>query len=123
MIKKKINLKKKYLDENENISELEKKEIEKLDSFLDGEDKDLLIESENNKIKTNKNKNVTIFKSIDYNDFPKTKFYKSNNNKKKIQININKKKIEDEDLLEENNIENNEDKEYDDLDNEINLEE
>ena len=43
--------------------------------------------------------------------------------KNKIQININKKKIGDDDVLEENNIENNEDKEYDDLDNEINLEE
>lgn len=122
---KKENNNEKYLDEN--ISELEKKELEKLDSFLDDEDKDLLNESENNKIKTNKNKNVTIFKSIDFNDFPKTKLDKANNNKKKIQININKKKIEDDDLLEENNIENNiennENKEYDDLDNEINLEE
>jgi hypothetical protein len=124
---KKENNNEKDLDENENISELEKKELEKLDSFLDDEDKDLLNESENNKIKTNKNKNVTIFKSIDFNDFPKTKLDKANNNKKKIQININKKKIEDDDLLEENNnennIENNEIKEYDDLDNEINLEE
>ena len=117
---KKENNSEKYLDEN--ISELEKKELEKLGSFLDDEDKDLLSnEPENNKIKTNKN--VTIFKSIDFNDFPKTKFDKANNNKKKIQININKKKIEEEDLLEENNIESNDIKEYDDLDNEINLEE
>ena len=70
---KKENNNEKYLDENENISDLEKKELEKFDSFLDDEDKDLLTESENNKIKTNKNKNVTIFKSIDFNDFPKTK--------------------------------------------------
>jgi len=117
---KKENNSEKYLDEN--ISELEKKELEKLGSFLDDEDKDLLSnEPENNKIKTNKN--VTIFKSIDFNDFPKTKFDKANNNKKKIQININKKKIEEDDLLEENNIESNDIKEYDDLDNEINLEE
>jgi len=117
---KKENNSEKYLDEN--ISELEKKELEKLGSFLDDEDKDLLSnEPENNKIKTNKN--VTIFKSIDFNDFPKTKSDKTNNNKKKIQININKKKIEEDDLLEENNIESNDIKEYDDLDNEINLEE
>ena len=118
--KKENTPEKKYLDEN--ISELEKKELEKFDSFLDDEDKDkvkdfLNDESEKNKIKTNKNKNVTIFKSIDFNDFPKTKFEKTNNNQKKIEINlnINKKKNEDDDLLEE--------KEYDDLDNEINLEE
>ena len=114
---KKENNNEKFLDENEKISDLEKKELEKLDSFLDDEDKDLLAESENNKIKANKNKNVTIFKSIDFNDFPKTKLEKTNNNQKKIEINlnINKKKNEDDDLLEE--------KEYDDLDNEINLEE
>ena len=88
---------------------------------MDDEEEDLLNESENNKIKTNKN--VTIFKSIDFNDFPKTKLDKANNNKNKIQININKKKIEDDDVLEENNIENNENKEYVDLDNEIDLEE
>ena len=88
---------------------------------MDDEEEDLLNESENNKIKTNKN--VTIFKSIDSNDFPKTKLDKANNNKNKIQININKKKIEDDDVLEENNIENNENKEYVDLDNEIDLEE
>ena len=118
--KKENTPEKKYLDEN--ISELEKKELEKFDSFLDDEDKDkvkdfLNDESEKNKIKTNKNINVTIFKSIDFNDFPKTKLEKTNNNQKKIEININlnKKKIEDDDLLEE--------KEYDDLDNEINLEE
>ena len=36
---KKENNNEKDLDENENISELEKKELEKLDSFLDDEDK------------------------------------------------------------------------------------
>ena len=109
----------KYLDEN--ISELEKKELEKLNSFLEDEDKEFSNELENNKI----NKNITIFKSIDFNDFPKTKLEKGNKNKKKIQININKKKFEDDDYLEENNneININDNKEYDDLDNEINLEE
>ena len=43
--KKENKPEKKYLYENENISELEKKELEKLDSFFDGEDKDLLNES------------------------------------------------------------------------------
>ena len=51
--KKENKPEKKYLYKNENISELEKKELGKLDSFFDGEDKDLLNESEKNKIKTN----------------------------------------------------------------------
>ena len=128
----------------ENISELEKKELEKLGSFLDVEDNELLNDNNKNILNSKKqNKNITIFKSTDFNDFPESNL-NYNKNKLDIKIKNNKdnnklenNKIEEEeekdniknnkdiyDIEEDinDNYDNNEIKEYD-LDNEINLEE
>ena len=129
----------------EKISELEQKELEKFDSYLDEEDNDILLKNYhlNSKNKNeNKNKNISIFKSTDFNDFPESNQSKNkaNNNKKleiKIKNDINKyedNKIEEEKYnpqlyeKDENNSENSngsEDinlKDNYDLDNEIDLE-
>ena len=60
---------------DEKISELEQKELEKLDSYLDNEDNDILLKNYhlNSKNKNeDKNKNISIFKSTDFNDFPES---------------------------------------------------
>ena len=141
---------------NETISDLERKELENLGFYSDEEDnnindnninvntKDIINQNNNNN--NNKNKTVSIFKSTDFNDFPKSDL-KENNNINNININnnkhfikknikINKNKIEDnkideikneemleEDTDEEKSISNNSIKDIDDIDNEINLEE
>jgi hypothetical protein len=130
-------------DNEDNITELEQKELEKLGSFLDDEDNQLMndIDKENNTNQKMQNKNILIFKSTDFNDFPES----SPNNiikkshKKEFDIKINKdinnyenNKIEEKKDnnnniydIEEDNNENVEDDivKDDDLDNEINLEE
>ena len=128
----------------EKISDLEKKELEKLAlSIEDEEDNDDLLQQLNSK---NENKNISIFKSMDFNDFPDSNQNKNkSNNKRKFEIknkidnnkyednkiedvNIQNKKIleideDNEDNSEkDNDNEDNNIKEYD-LDNEINLEE
>ena len=145
---------------NETISDLERKELENLGFYSDEEDnnindnninvntKDIINQNNNNN--NNKNKTVSIFKSTDFNDFPKSDLKENiqeNNNINNININnnkhfikknikINKNKIEDnkideikneemleEDTDEEKSISNNSIKDIDDIDNEINLEE
>ena len=143
---------------DENISELERKELENLGFYSDEEEnnindnnninvntKDIINQNNNNN--NNKNKTVSIFKSTDFNDFPKSDLKENikennniniNNNKHFIKknIKINKNKIEDnkideikneemleEDTDEEKSISNNSIKDIDDIDNEINLEE
>ena len=143
---------------NETISDLERKELENLGFYSDEEEnnindnsnidvntKDIINQNNNNN--NNKNKTVTIFKSTDFNDFPKSDLKENikennniniNNNKHFIKknIKINKNKIEDnkideikneemleEDTDEEKSISNNSIKDIDDIDNEINLEE
>ena len=145
---------------NETISDLERKELENLGFYSDEEDnnindnninvntKDIINQNNNNN--NNKNKTVSIFKSTDFNDFPKSDLKENiqeNNNINNININnnkhfikknikINKNKIEDnkideikneemleEDTDEEKSISNNSMKDIDDIDNEINLEE
>ena len=143
---------------NETISDLERKELENLGFYSDEEDnnindnnninvntKDIINQNNNNN--NNKNKTVSIFKSTDFNDFPKSDLKENikennniniNNNKHFIKknIKINKNKIEDnkideikneemleEDTDEEKSISNNSIKDIDDIDNEINLEE
>ena len=146
---------------NETISDLERKELENLGFYSDEEEnnindnnninvntKDIINQNNNNN--NNKNKTVSIFKSTDFNDFPKSDLkenIKENNNINNININnnkhfikknikINKNKIEDnkideikneemleEDTDEEKSISNNSIKDIDDIDNEINLEE
>ena len=131
---------------DEKISELEQKELEKLDSYLDNEDNDILLKNYhlNSKNKNeDKNKNISIFKSTDFNDFPESNQNKNkkNNNKKldlKIKNDINKNyednKIEEENdnkklyEIDEDNSENSNENENNikdnyDSDNEINLEE
>ena len=144
---------------NETISDLERKELENLGFYSDEEEnnindnnnidvntKDIINQNNNN----NNNKTVSIFKSTDFNDFPKSDLKENiqeNNNINNININnnkhfikknikINKNKIEDnkideikneemleEDTDEEKSISNNSIKDIDDIDNEINLEE
>ena len=143
---------------NETISDLERKELENLGFYSDEEEnnindnnnidvntKDIINQNNNNN--NNKNKTVSIFKSTDFNDFPKSDLKENikennniniNNNKHFIKknIKINKNKIEDnkideikneemleEDTDEEKSISNNSMKDIDDIDNEINLEE
>ena len=143
---------------NETISDLERKELENLGFYSDEEEnnindnnninvntKDIINQNNNNN--NNKNKTVSIFKSTDFNDFPKSDLKENikennniniNNNKHFIKknIKINKNKIEDnkideikneemleEDTDEEKSISNNSIKDLDDIDNEINLEE
>ena len=146
---------------NETISDLERKELENLGFYSDEEEnnindnnnidvntKDIINQNNNNN--NNKNKTVSIFKSTDFNDFPKSDLKENiqeNNNINNININnnkhfikknikINKNKIEDnkideikneemleEDTDEEKSISNNSIKDIDDIDNEINLEE
>ena len=138
---------------DENISELERKELENLGFYSDEEEN---INDNNNtyNIKgTKNNKTISIFKSTDFNDFPKADIKENikdnnklnintnNNNNKyliknKLNIKINKNKIEDnkiderkneesieEDTDEEKSNSNNSIKDLDDIDNEINLEE
>ena len=134
--------------DDEKISELEKKELENLGFYSDEEKEEDDIN--NNKINNNNNskkikikdeKQISIFKSTDLNDFPKSennpklkegnKNIINNNkffgiNKKNIKIN-NKNKIDERknnEIIEEDfNIEeeNNSIKDLDDIDNEINL--
>ena len=146
---------------NETITDLERKELENLGFYSDEEEnnindnnninvntKDIINQNNNNN--NNKNKTVSIFKSTDFNDFPKSDLkenIKENNNINNTNINnnkhfikknikINKNKIEDnkideikneemleEDTDEEKSISNNSIKDIDDIDNEINLEE
>ena len=147
---------------NETISDLERKELENLGFYSDEEENNIndnnninvntkdIINQNNNNNNNNKNKTVSIFKSTDFNDFPKSDLkenIKENNNINNININnnkhfikknikINKNKIEDnkideikneemleEDTDEEKSISNNSIKDIDDIDNEINLEE
>ena len=131
--------KNKINNSEEKISELEKKELEKLG--LDSEeedDNDNLMQQLNSQ-----NKNISIFKSMDFNDFPKSQQNKTKTNNKKTfeiknKIDINKyedNKIEEEDNINKNNFdfdESNSEKMSDneehnikdyDLDSEINLEE
>ena len=138
---------------NEKISELERKELENLGFYSDEEEENINDNNINNN-KVNNNKTISIFKSTDFNDFPKAELKENkhenksiNNNKtskkyfdkNKLNIKINNKKIEDnkiderkneemieEDTDEENNNSinnNNSIKEFDDVDDEINLEE
>ena len=135
---------------DEKISELERKELENLGLYSDEEEDNINnnIYNDNNLSKIKKeDKQITIFKSTDFNDFPKTDFTKKekednniniiNNNKflikNKINVKIsNKNKIEnnkiderknnDNEIIEEENIEeDNYIKDTDDIDNEINL--
>ena len=147
---------------NETISDLERKELENLGFYSDEEENNIndnnninvntkdIINQNNNNNNNNKNKTVSIFKSTDFNDFPKSDLKENiqeNNNINNININnnkhfikknikINKNKIEDnkideikneemleEDTDEEKSISNNSIKDIDDIDNEINLEE
>ena len=127
----------------ENLTELEQKELEKLNLYQN--DPEELSDNNNTKINSKKNTNntISIFKSTDFNDFPefsKNEKSTSNNNKKKNTKFIKEKKIEEEkdsynyndlyDLGEEqeqdnnNNLnDNDEENAEDDLDKEINLEE
>ena len=133
--------------DDEKISELEKKELENLGFYSDEEkeEDDINNNKINNnnskKIKIKDEKQISIFKSTDLNDFPKSennpklkegnKNIINNNkffgiNKKNIKIN-NKNKIDERknnEIIEEDfNIEeeNNSIKDLDDIDNEINL--
>ncbi len=137
---------------DEKISELERKELENLGFYSDEEEENINNNNNINNTKVNNNKTISIFKSTDFNDFPKAELKENkhenksiNNNKtskkyfdkNKLNIKINNKKIEDnkiderkneemieEDTDEENNsINNNSIKELDDVDDEINLEE
>ena len=143
------------MDDNsydEKISELEKKELENLGLYSDEEEDNINNvnnnDSNNNnskKIKIKEDKQISIFKSTDFNDFPKTEDNSklkegninknkniNNNNKffglnKKNKIMINKNKIDERknnEIIEEDyNIEEEENsiKDFDDIDNEINL--
>ena len=137
-LEKENNNRKNYYEEK--ITELEKKELEKLSSFLDDEDNELLENyEEDNKNLQKKNKNMSIFKSTDFNDFPneinnkKNKIQKNANKYEKFNININEEEKDsnnnlnkiNEDLINEHEEGEDEDNNIkdDDLDNEINLEE
>ena len=146
--------------DDEKISELERKELENLGLYSEDEEDNNNTNNNNNTIintnqynnknkKTKEEKIISIFKSTDFNDFPKSDLkenIKENNNINNININnnkhfikknikINKNKIEDnkideikneemleEDTDEEKSISNNSIKDIDDIDNEINLE-
>ena len=127
---------------DEQITELERKELENLGLYSDEEEDNI---NNNKNLKKKDEKQISIFKSTDFNDFPKfdseTKIKEENNNinnnkflvKNKINVKINNKNnkiennkiderknneiIEEEDNIEEENLI----KDFDDIDNEINL--
>ena len=127
---------------DEQITELERKELENLGLYSDEEEDNM---NTNKNLKKKVEKQISIFKSTDFNDFPKfdseTKIKEENNNinnnkflvKNKINVKINNKNnkiennkiderknneiIEEEDNIEEENLI----KDFDDIDNEINL--
>ena len=127
---------------DEQITELERKELENLGLYSDEEEDNI---NTNKNLKKKEEKQISIFKSTDFNDFPKfdseTKIKEENNNinnnkflvKNKINVKINNKNnkiennkiderknneiIEEEDNIEEENLI----KDFDDIDNEINL--
>ena len=129
---------------DEKITEMEKKELENLGLYSDEEENNI-NNKENNFSKKKEDKQISIFKSTDFNDFPKfdsTKQLKEGNNtntniintnnkfliKNKININnknkIDERKNNDNEIIEEENIhEEIPIKDIDDIDNEINLEE
>ena len=126
----------------EQITELERKELENLGLYSDEEEDNI---NNNKNLKKKEEKQISIFKSTDFNDFPKfdpeTKTKEENNNinnnkflvKNKINVKINNKNnkiennkiderknneiIEEEENIEEENLI----KDFDDIDNEINL--
>jgi len=127
---------------DEQITELERKELENLGLYSDEEEEYI---NNNKNLKKKDEKQISIFKSTDFNDFPKfdseTKIKEENNNinnnkflvKNKINVKINNKSnkiennkiderknneiIEEEDNIDEENLI----KDFDDIDNEINL--
>ena len=127
---------------DEQITELERKELENLGLYSDEEEDNI---NTNKNLKKKDEKQISIFKSTDFNDFPKfdseTKIKEENNNmnnnkflvKNKINVKINNKNnkiennkiderknneiIEEEENIEEENLI----KDFDDIDNEINL--
>jgi len=127
---------------DEQITELERKELENLGLYSDEEEDNI---NNNKNLKKKDEKQISIFKSTDFNDFPKfdseTKIKEENNNinnnkflvKNKINVKINNKNnkiennkiderknneiIEEEENIEEENLI----KDFDDIDNEINL--
>ena len=127
---------------DEQITELERKELENLGLYSDEEEDNT---NNNKNLKKKEEKQISIFKSTDFNDFPKfdseTKTKEENNNinnnkflvKNKINVKINNKNnkiennkiderknneiIEEEENIEEENLI----KDFDDIDNEINL--
>ena len=127
---------------DEEITELERKELENLGLYSDEEEDNI---NNNKNLKKKDEKQISIFKSTDFNDFPKfdpeTKAKEENNNinnnkflvKNKINVKINNKNnkiennkiderknneiIEEEENIEEENLI----KDFDDIDNEINL--
>ena len=127
---------------DEQITELERKELENLGLYSDEEEDNI---NNNKNLKKKDEKQISIFKSTDFNDFPKfdleTKIKEENNNinnnkflvKNKINVKINNKNnkiennkiderknneiIEEEENIEEENLI----KDLDDIDNEINL--
>ena len=130
---------------DEQITEMERKELENLGLYSDEEEDEINTNKINNKnLKKKEEKQISIFKSTDFNDFPKfdpeKKINEDNNDinnnkflmKNKINVKINNKnKIENnkiderknnEIIEEEENIEQgNLIKDFDDIDNEINL--
>ena len=129
---------------DEQITELERKELENLGLYSDEEEDNM---NTNKNLKKKVEKQISIFKSTDFNDFPKfdseTKIKEENNNinnnkflvKNKIDVKISNKTnkiennkiderknneiIEEEENIEEENLI----KDFDDIDNEINLSE
>ena len=127
---------------DKQITELERKELENLGLYSDEEEDNI---NNNKNLKKKDEKQISIFKSTDFNDFPKfdpeTKIKEENNNinnnkflvKNKINVKINNKNnkiennkiderknneiIEEEENIEEENLI----KDFDDIDNEINL--
>jgi hypothetical protein len=126
---------------DEQITELERKELENLGLYSDEEEDNM---NNNKNLKKKEEKQISIFKSTDFNDFPKfdpEKKIKEDNNditnnkflmKNKINVKINNKNkiennkiderknneiIEEKDNIEEENLI----KDFDDIDNEINL--
>ena len=127
---------------DEQITELERKELENLGLYSDEEEDNI---NNNKNLKKKEEKQISIFKSTDFNDFPKfdpeTKIKEENNNmnnnkflvKNKMNVKINNKNnkiennkiderknneiIEEEENIEEENLI----KDFDDIDNEINL--
>ena len=129
---------------DEQITELERKELENLGLYSDEEEDNM---NTNKNLKKKVEKQISIFKSTDFNDFPKfdseTKIKEENNYinnnkflvKNKIDVKISNKTnkiennkiderknneiIEEEENIEEENLI----KDFDDIDNEINLSE